>query len=244
MFALGMQPTGSKDPFALRRQANGIVKTIAEKQWQLSLTDVFLNAYTGYADSPVAQKFSPVGDYEAAIRSFFAERLQHYLREVLGFAYDVVSAVMHAGAGFDDIVDVILRARAVAAVRDTPDFESISIAFKRTKNILAQAQEKGIAVPEGLEETAAGEPGEIELRRAITQALPRFNQQVLGRDYAPALSEVARLRAPIDKFFDSVMVMVDDPETRSRRLALLSTLVKQFSQIADFSEIVTEGKGS
>jgi glycyl-tRNA synthetase beta chain len=244
MFALGLQPTGSKDPFALRRQANGVVKTIVEKQLRLSLGEMFENAYTGHADSPVAEKFTPLADYEAAIRSFFAERLQHYLREVLGFAYDVVNAVMRAGAGYDDIVDLLLRAQAVAAVRDSADFESISIAFKRTKNILAQAREKGIAVPERLPEAADGEPGEIELRRAISEALPRFDQHVSSRDYASALSEVARLRAPIDKFFDSVMVMVEDPEVRSRRLALLSTLVKQFSKIADFSEIVTEGKGS
>ena len=142
MFALGLQPTGSKDPFALRRQANGIVKTIAEKKLPLSLTELFSDAREVYRGSAAERKFSGEVDYAAALRTFFRERLEFYLRDVLGFKYDVVNAVLAAGS--DDVVDVIARAEAVTKVRPSADFESISIAFRRIKNILRQARKPEI----------------------------------------------------------------------------------------------------
>src|SRR5580658_7895077 len=141
MFALGLQPTGSKDPFALRRQANGIVKTIAEKKLPLGLAQLFADAREVYRGTPAEQKFSSTIDYPAVVQTFFRERLEFYLRDVLGFKYDVVNAVLAAGS--DDVVDAIARAEAVAKVRPSSDFESISVAFKRIKNILRQATESG-----------------------------------------------------------------------------------------------------
>src|SRR5208337_762734 len=99
MFALGLQPTGSKDPFALRRQANGIVKTIAEHKLPLSINVTLLDAYNAYASSPARTKFLPIQQYDQIITDFFKERLQFYLKEVCGFAYDVVSAVLAGRAG-------------------------------------------------------------------------------------------------------------------------------------------------
>ena len=136
-----MQPTGSKDPFALRRQANGIIKTIAEHKLPIKLEQLFKDAREAYRGSAAEKKFSAESDYNNSIRVFLRERLEFYLRDALGFKYDVVNAVLAAGS--DDVVDAVARAQAVTKVRPSPDFESISVAFKRMKNILRQATESG-----------------------------------------------------------------------------------------------------
>src|SRR5438034_10613490 len=139
MFALGLQPTGSKDPFALRRQANGIIKTIAEHKLPIKLEQLFKDAREAYRGAAAETKFSAAPDYDNTVQAFFRERLEFYLREQLAFAYDVVNAVLAAGA--DDVVDAVARAGAVSEVRGSADFASISMAFKRIKNILRQAHE-------------------------------------------------------------------------------------------------------
>jgi glycyl-tRNA synthetase beta chain len=240
MFALGLQPTGSKDPFALRRQANGIVKTIAEKRLPLSLTELFADAREVYRGSAAERKFSGDVDYAAAVRTFFRERLEFYLRDVLGFKYDVVNAVLAAGS--DDVVDVIARAEAVTKVRPSADFESISIAFKRIKNILRQAEETRNRVAPAIDVDALQEPVEKELAAQIPRTAEVVDVLRIKRNYEPALVEISKLRPIVDRFFDKVMVMVDDERVRANRLALLQSLLKEFSTIADFSEIVTEGK--
>jgi len=242
MFAIGLQPTGSKDPFALRRQANGIVKTIAEKKLPLSLTELFADAREVYRGSAAERKFSGDVDYAAAVRTFFHERLGFYLRDVLGFKYDVVNAVLAAGS--DDVVDVIARAEAVTKVRPSADFESISIAFKRIKNILRQAEETRDRVAPAIDVDALQEPLEKELAAQIPRTAGVVDALRIKRNYEDALVEISKLRPIVDRFFDKVMVMVDDERTRANRLALLQTLLKEFSTIADFSEIVTEGKES
>ncbi len=120
MFSIGLEPTGSKDPFGLRRAANGIVKILADSALPLTLSDLFQEK---------SQK----------LIAFFRERVEFYLRDVCGFAYDVVNAVL--AAGYDDIRDAIARAEALTAVRGSEDFIAISASFKRMKNILRQAAE-------------------------------------------------------------------------------------------------------
>ena len=240
MFALGLQPTGSKDPFALRRQANGIVKTIAEKKLALSLDRLFTDAREAYKGSAAEQKFSAGIDYLSAVREFFRERLEFYLRDVLGFKYDVVNAVLAAGS--NDVVDAIARAEAVTKVRPSADFESISIAFKRIKNILRQASETGKQVAAAMDQDALQEPAERELASQIPHTARTVAALSGQRNYKRALAEISQLRPAVDRFFDKVMVMVEDEHIRANRLALLQTLLKEFSTIADFSEIVTEGK--
>ncbi|MGA8492679.1 MAG: glycine--tRNA ligase subunit beta [Terriglobales bacterium] len=242
MFALGLQPTGSKDPFALRRQANGIVKTIAEKKLPLGSTQLFTDAREAYRGSPAERKFSVAIDYPGALRTFFRERLEFYLRDVLGFKYDVVNAVLAAGS--DDIVDAIVRAEAVAKVRPSADFESISIAFKRITNILRQAAETGKQVASAIDVSAFKEAAEKELAALIPRAAETVHALRAQHEYERALLEISKLRPAVDLFFDKVMVMVDDERVRANRLALLQSLLKEFSTIADFSEIVTEGKES
>src|ERR1700723_396866 len=139
MFALGLIPSGSKDPFALRRQANGIVKTIAEHKLPLRLSGIMADARIRYKGSDAEKKFSNQA-YIESVRGFFRERIEFYLKDARGYAYDVVSAGLAVGS--DDVVDAAARADAVTKVRRSADFESISIAFKRMKNILRQASEK------------------------------------------------------------------------------------------------------
>ncbi len=240
MFALGLQPTGSKDPFALRRAANGIVKIIAEHKLPLPLSKVFADARAEYAGSEAERRFDSKLNCEEAIAGFMRERLEFYLRDVRGFAYDVVNAVLAADS--DDVVDAIARAEAVSEVRGSEDFASISVAFKRTKNILRQARETKKAIAEQLDASALTEEPEKRLAAAIPDTASAFRKLREEKNYGPALAQISRLRQPVDLFFDKVMVMVDDEHVRANRLALLRDLLGEFSTIADFSEIVTEGK--
>ena len=240
MFTLGLVPSGSKDPFALRRQANGIVKIIVEHKLPLNLAQILADARSGYQGSEAEKKFTLSGDaYTEAVRGFFRERLEFYLRDVLGLAYDVVNATLAAGA--DDVVDAVARASAVAKVRPSADFESISVAFKRMKNILRQAAETKKKIAEPFDPSALKDQDEKVLAAAVPQVAKKVQELSASRQYEPALIEISRLRPPIDAFFDKVMVMVDDETLRSHRLGLLQTLVREFSSIADFSEIVTAG---
>lgn len=264
MFALGLIPSGSKDPFALRRQANAIIRIIAEHKLPLSVELLFDAALQTYSESEAEKKFKTTGksaadteDYYCVVSDFFRERLDFYLREALNIPYDVSNAILKALAFAGDVNDAIARAGAVAAVRGTDDFTSISAAFKRMKNILRQAREKKVEIPnvsEGqrlsaaveAQEKGAASAAEGDAELAVTQALsailPRFQSHRAAHDYAAALREMATLRKPIDLFFDKVMVMVEDAAVRGRRLALLQSIVNEFSSIADFSEIVTETK--
>ncbi|HKW19640.1 MAG TPA: glycine--tRNA ligase subunit beta [Terriglobales bacterium] len=240
MFSLGLRPTGSKDPFALRRQANGIVKTVAEHRLPIAIRQLFELARETYRQGEAEKKFARNFNYEDAIRDFFRERLEFYLRDQLGYKYDVVNAVLAAGS--DDVVDVVSRAEAVAKVRGSADFESISVAFKRIKNILRQAQETGKRVASAFDENGFREEPEKNLGGIIPEIAGKVESLKQGRNYSEALAEISRIRPAVDTFFDKVMVMVEEEELRANRLALLQTLLREFSTIADFSEIVTEGK--
>jgi glycyl-tRNA synthetase beta chain len=247
MFALGLQPTGSKDPFALRRAANGIVKIIAEHKLPLPIAKLFSDARAEYADSEAERRFSKEIDFDEALANFMRERLEFYLRDARGFAYDVVNAVLAAGC--DDIVDAIARAEAVSEVRGSEDFVSISIAFKRIKNIVRPGLEQerkrddNIAVGITFQNPEYFEAGaERDLAMLMPSFLHDIQQLAKEKNYREALAKVAALRCPVDMFFDKVMVMVDDEAVRARRILMLFFLLAGVSTIADFSEIVTEGK--
>ena len=241
MFALGLQPTGSKDPFALRRQANGIVKIIAEHKLPIRLHRLFECARAAYRGSDAERKFSVRNDYMGAIGSFLRERLEFYLRDVRGFKYDVVNAVLAAGA--DDVVDAVARAEAVKRVLHMPEFQAIGAACKRMQNILKQADEKGISPAPQFEYLADSPHEEKNLAAYIETYRRRIEAHQKKKEYGDALLLHSTARERVDAFFDKVMVMVEDEQVRANRLALLQTLLKEFSTIADFSEIVTEGKG-
>ncbi|WP_348268489.1 glycine--tRNA ligase subunit beta [Edaphobacter paludis] len=229
MFGLGKEPTGSKDPFALRRAANGIVKILAETAVALPLTLAEIAAAACGQNETLAGK----------VRGFLAERLEFYLREARGHAYDVVKAVLAVGA--EDVRDAVARAEAVTAVRGSDDFAAVSAAFKRMRNILAQAAEKGIAPAARVEAVLLTEATE----KALAERSSELAADVLAlrgeRNHKAALESIATLRPQVDAFFDAVMVMAPDVEVRANRLALLGRVLGDFSGIAEFSEIVTAG---
>lgn len=242
MFALGLQPTGSKDPFALRRQANGIVKTIVEHKLPVSLSQLFKDAREAYRGSSAEPKFSATVDYPAAVKLFLRERLEFYLRDVLGFNYDLVNAVLSADS--DDAVDAVARAQALKGVLHMPEFQAIAAACKRMRNILKQAREAGVKPAASFQPLPDSALEERVLASYVQKSAPRVEAQRQKKEYQEALLVLSTAKEPVNAFFDKVMVMVDDERIRSNRLALLQTLLREFSTIADFSEIVTEGKES
>jgi len=240
MFALGLVPSGSKDPFALRRQANAIVKVIAEKKMPLRLGDLTRDARSGYAKSEAERKFVDDAKFSESAATFFRERLEFYLKDVRGYSYDVVKAVL--GADAEDVVDAVARAEAVKQVLYLPEFQAIGAACKRTRNILKQATEKGIDPAAKFEGLAQSAPEEKNLAAFVETYGPKIEVHRKEKQYGDALLLLSEAREPVDNFFDKVMVMVEDQQVRANRLALLRNLLKEFSTIADFSEIVTEGK--
>jgi glycyl-tRNA synthetase beta chain len=240
MFALGLVPSGSKDPFALRRQANAIVKVIAEKKLPLCLGEMMRDARAGYQGSEAAKKFVEDATFTESIRVFFRERLEFYLKDVRGYAYDVVKAVLSADA--EDVVDALSRAEAVKDVLHMPEFLAIGAACKRMRNILRQAEEKGIVPAAKFEYLPDAAPEEKTLAAYVEVNGPKVEALRRKKEYSEALTLLSTAREPVDAFFDKVMVMADDEKVRANRLALLRSLLKEFSTIADFSEIVTEGK--
>jgi glycyl-tRNA synthetase beta chain len=240
MFALGLVPSGSKDPFALRRQANAIVKVIAEKKLPLRLTAMMRDARTGYAKSEAEKKFVDEATFDESARAFFRERLEFYLKDVCGYAYDVVKAVL--GADAEDVVDALARAEAVKEVLHMPEFQAIGAACKRMRNILKQADEKGITMAAKFQPLPDSAQEEKALAAYVEVNGPKVGALQKDAKYHDALLLLSTARGPVDAFFDKVMVMVDDERVRANRFALLRTLLKEFSTIADFSEIVTEGK--
>jgi glycyl-tRNA synthetase beta chain len=240
MFALGLVPSGSKDPFALRRQANAIVKVIAEKKLPLRLNELMRDARCGYQRSEAEKKFVDEERFGESIRAFFRERLEFYLKDVRGYAYDVVKAVLAADA--EDVVDVVQRAEAVKQVLHMPEFPAIGAACKRMRNILKQASEKGIAPAPTFAYLSGSANEEKNLAAYVEVNGPKVEALRKKKEYSDALMLLSSAREPVDAFFDKVMVMVEDGTLRANRLALLRSLLKEFSTIADFSEIVTEGK--
>ena len=225
MFGIGMAPTGSKDPFALRRAANGIVKILAESSLPLTLTEVVKAGSSSESETSSDEQ----------VLAFLRERLQFYLKDVRGFAYDVVNAVLAAGA--DDVRDAMARADALTVVRGSEDFAAVSAACKRIKNILRQAEEKGFQSSQPKLAQMALEA--IDLWDRSKELAPQIEKLHEQRAYREALSQTATLRKTIDTFFDKVMVLDADETVRSSNLGLIEQVVKNFSTIADFSEIVT-----
>ena len=221
MFAIGLEPSGSKDPFALRRAANGIVKILAESGLPLTLA----------ALEAMALKSLPRA---GAVGTFLKERLDFYLREVRGYAYDVVNAVL--STGLTTVTDAVARAQALTQVRGSDDLLAISTAFKRIKNILRQAEEKQDG--DSVASESLTEPAERHLYAEALRVAPQVEAMRARQEYVEALERVATLRPAIDSFFDQVMVMAPEPHLRRNRLALIASVLNDFSRIADFSEIV------
>jgi glycyl-tRNA synthetase beta chain len=226
-FRIGLVPTGSKDPFALRRAAHGVVKILAEGGLKFPITTLAAGA--------------------VGLRDFFVDRIEHYFRDARGFRYDEVRATITAGC--DDLPDLEQRLEAVHEIRSTADFEPLAASFKRIKKILLQYAKEAV----GSEDLALAtlalphlepnllEPGpETDLFKLFATVRDQVKQYRAEHRYLPALEQIASLRPKIDEFFDKVLVNVKDAAVRRNRLTLLNNLYLEFSTIADFSEIVTE----
>ncbi len=212
-FKVGLMPSGSKDPFALRRAAQGVVKVLFEARLPLDL----MNLVDDVPDLP----------------AFLKERIQFYLRDTRGFTYDEVNAVL--GASISTLHDLAERMEAIHYIRPTEDFEPLAASFRRIKNILKQAQVLKAGGPDPQLLTAGPEQ---DLQRAFLEVRARVKAT---QDYRAKLATIASLRPQVDLFFDKILVNDADPAIRQNRLALLYTLLTEFSSIADFSEIVTQG---
>jgi glycyl-tRNA synthetase beta chain len=212
-FRVGLIPTGSKDPFALRRAAQGVVKILFEARLPVRLAQ-FTAGVPG-------------------LHAFLLERMDFYLREVLGFAYDEVKAVL--AAEMTTLGDVADRVDAIHYIRPTEDFEPLAASFKRIKNILKQAGVEQAAEPD--EALLAAGP-EKQLYEEFVRVRETTKQK---STYREKLSEIASLRPKVDIFFDKILVNDPNSAIRRNRLALLYSLLQEFSSIADFSEIVTQG---
>jgi glycyl-tRNA synthetase beta chain len=225
LFGIGQVPTGDKDPFGLRRSALGVIRILIELNLPLSLSDLVGAAFEGY---PGKQ-----GDAHAELEMFIFERMRSYFTEQ-GYSSNEVEAVLSMNP-----VTVSLIPRQLEAVRafsSMPESGSLAAANKRVANILKQAAAKGESFTNAGPNQLA-EPAELALHKAILSTSSAANAQFDRGDYTGYLKSFAILRAPVDAFFDSVMVMVDDEKVRHSRLALLSELRSSMNRIADLSKL-------
>jgi glycyl-tRNA synthetase beta chain len=231
-FAVGVLPTGSSDPYALRRAALGIVKIITEKKLPISLSMAVGAATKTLLTHPPKRGVKP--EQEAQILEFILDRARFIFREKSGFAYDEVNAVLRAGA--DDLVDAEKRLHALRAIRKSKNFEPLTVSFKRIRKILEKANlvsDDSQRIHPDLFENQA----EWVLFSAVREAAAKVQVEKRAGRYQAALEVIAGLRKVVDRFFDEVMVMAENPAVRKNRLELLAELLREFTTIADFSEI-------
>lgn len=224
-FSRGLIPTGSQDPFALRRQALGIVNMLKEAQYHISLSQLVAKAMELLKITDAGQQAKLQND----VADFMKLRLKNVLADA-GIRYDVVDAVF---VTVDDIYGVFLRAQAVnEAVKQ--DMEKTIQAFVRTGNIARKAEDVQAAVETGL----FAEQVEKDLCKAYEAASDKAEKEIAAQDYAGAIATLSQLAAPIDAFFDGVMVMDKDEKIKNNRLGLLKLVDNLICQVADFSKIV------
>ena len=235
-FAVGAIPTGSSDPFALRRAALGIVKIILEKKLPLSLSAAISAAAKSLKEH--APRIDTTEAVQRQVLEFLLERTRYILRERRGYAYDEINASFAAGA--DDLGDAVERVTAVKAIRHTKDFAPLAASFKRIRNILEKSAVKGDKTQEAVNASLLKEAGELQLHTIAQQIGMEATRLKKEKKYRKALEKISELRPAVDFFFDKVLVMVEDEQVRRNRIALLRTLLKEFSTIADFSELGAE----
>jgi glycyl-tRNA synthetase beta chain len=235
-FAVGVVPSGSSDPFALRRAALGIVKIILEKKLPLSISLAVSQATKALLTHAPKKSITP--EQETQILDFLRDRARYVFREKDGFEYDEVNAVFRAEA--DDLVDARKRLDALRAIRKSRNFEPLTVSFKRIRKILEKAgkQTEGAHIKPDIFESDA----ERTLFASMRKAAPKVEEQKRAGHYKEALEAIAALRPDVDRFFEQVMVMAESDAVRKNRLLLLGELLREFSTIADFSELGGEGK--
>jgi glycyl-tRNA synthetase beta chain len=228
-FSIGIIPTGSQDPYALRRQAAGIVQTVLAQSLPLALGDLFDIAIDIHEQRGLKRS---AADIRKDLYDFFALRVKNVLTEQ-GVRYDVVDAVM--GAGFDDLKltverAAVLAARAAGEAKD--EFKLVVDAWSRVNNLAAKAESSEV------NETLFVEAAERSLYDAWKSIHPAYTEQLVGGNAAGALESLASLKEPITGYFDSVMVMAEQEEVRRNRLATLAAISADIVKLADVSKLV------
>ncbi len=237
MFAVGVVPTGSRDPFGLRRAALGVVRLLLEAESKLELRlDLTLRELVSRALAQVQEQLEGRADPKAeeALYEFLVERLRFAFSR--NFRYDEINAGFALGAVDFAPLEMARRLEAVASLRGSADFEALSIAFKRIRNILGDRQAGEV------DAGAFAEDAERDLLAAFLSIEPEVSGHLAQGRYGSALRALSRLRPQVDMFFDKVLVMAPEPRLRENRLALLNTLQRQFTRVADLSEIVAGPK--
>lgn len=224
-FGIGLIPTGSEDPYALRRQALGIINIIIQKEYRLSLKELIKQAVKQLEGKIVRD----ADEVEDDVLQFMQQRMYHQLLAE-GLRYDIVEAVLYHQ--FDDIRDCYQRIKALSTFKDKSEFEPLTTAFKRVIKIIPD-ENMGEINTKYFEEEA-----EKELYKVFKDLEKEVEKNIKEENYYDALQKIANLRPLVDNFFDQVMVMVEDKKLKQNRLALLSAIGQLFSQIADFSRIV------
>ena len=227
-FSVNLIPTGTADPYALRRQALGIINIILSKAYPLKLDDIIENSIAILGD----KRQRPAEDIKKDVMEFFRARFENQLL-TQGRTYDVVDAVL--ATGISDLRTACLKIESMEAFKSHPDFQPLAIAFKRAGNIIKTYTGSGRTDPALFQAEA-----ESNLYGALQEIRGKAVACLEKADYGAALVEMARLREPVDAFFNSVMVMVDEEAVKYNRMALLADISGLFHQIADFSKIVTE----
>jgi glycyl-tRNA synthetase beta chain len=227
-FISGLLPTGNSDPYALRRQAIGIINIILDKNYHLNINDLFGAGLKTIIDQTAGKFSDPKGIIFDELSAFIKERFRNIMISE-GYPQDVVEAVI--SARFDDLVEVKSKIEALSEFRKAPDFDSLGIAFKRVVNIV-KGQPK-----DGVKESLLVEPVEKELFLSFTETREKVGQKIIDRNYSESLAIMKKLKEPVDKFFDNVLVMDENPELRRNRLSMLWEIRDLFFKIADFSKI-------
>lgn len=223
-FGVGLIPTGTADPYALRRCAIGVLSIILDRGYALSLPGMVAQS----VDLLESKLTRPAAEVTSDVIEFIRLRLVNMLTSQ-GYPQDVVDAVL--SVSFDETVDAVERVKALAALKGREDFEPLAVAFKRVVNII-----KG-GVEQPVDSTLFEDSCEDDLFQALQQVQSQVAGLVAERNYTAALETIAGLRGPVDQFFDGVMVMAKDEAVRSNRMALLTGVAQLFSGIADFSRI-------
>ncbi|KQO67126.1 glycine--tRNA ligase subunit beta [Methylobacterium sp. Leaf89] len=242
-WSIDEKPTGSKDPYALRRAALGVIRLLIENTVKLSLLgDGYQAAADGHANyGNPAKDDAPASaaDADAAsLLAFFADRLKVYLRDK-GARHDLIDAVF-ALPGQDDLLMVVRRVEALGSFLETDDGRNLLAGYKRAANILRIEEKKDGRAYDAAPDTALaarGEPEERALAEALVAARETASAAVAAEDFAGAMQALSTLRAPVDAFFERVTVNADEPALRENRLALLNALRAATREVADFSRI-------
>lgn len=232
-FCVNLIPTGTSDPYALRRQGIGIIRIILENNFSFSLENI-INQSLSLLHDKSTQSLMETPD---KISLFLKDRMTNILTEN-GFSKDTIAAIMSVSA--DGLPDVVKKINALENLKKEPDFEPIAVAFKRVVNIIKKSGE--LKVISSLGEVDEGlflHESEKFLYSAFNQVADLINQHIDNGSYDQALHQIASLRVPVDNFFDDVMVMVDDLKIRNNRFALLGKITALFNRFADFSKIST-----